>query len=147
MHEDEKRLAAELKACCIPFGKKFKENDVEKSSSVLHRLGMHYRTKSPDKFSLIRSTGLLTAALIRKPKNARQIRRDLKELCLHILDKADAFDSKADLLQISRRCKQLAVMMREDVNQMLMKIDQLPWISFTTGCKTKRIPERRETSF
>ena len=67
-----------------------KETDPAKSAEILHQIGLIYRNRSPDKSSLIKSAGILNAAIVRNSSNVSQIKCDLSELCCHILEKSNA---------------------------------------------------------
>ena len=93
-HEDslksEYRLARTLRdSYCDESGK---EIDKAKTGEVLHKIGQVYRKRSPDKISIIKSAGLLNAAIARNPSNIFQIESDLVEICKHILQQANAND-------------------------------------------------------
>ena len=64
--EKDLRLAEELRKICNEKGK---ENDPCASAEIFHQMGLLYKTKSPDKISLIRSAALLNAAISRQPSN------------------------------------------------------------------------------
>ena len=64
------------------------ENKTVKISKVFHELASLYREKSPNSLSLIKSVALLNAALFANPSNADQIKKDLRNLCEHILSLA-----------------------------------------------------------
>ena len=101
--EQEIILAQQMKdTCCDESGK---ETDPEKTGEILHQIGLIYRKRSPDKISLIKSAGLLNAAIVRNPSNVSQIRFDLSELCRHILQTANAKKQNADLIEKSKQVK------------------------------------------
>ena len=64
--DEEFRLAQQLKnSCCEPNdGKTWKEADRTKAAKVFHKIGLIYRRRSPHKISLIKSAGLLNAAVV-----------------------------------------------------------------------------------
>ena len=93
----ERELAEELRKVCDNKGR---EVNFNKSSQVFNDLGLLYKSKSPDKISLIQSAALLNAAIIRQPSN-KKFRTDLYDLCNHILKCANAENTKADLIKIS----------------------------------------------
>ena len=99
MSPEEKLISERLKEMCNDEGE---ELDPEKAAQVLFKLGKIYREKCPDKLSLIKSVGLLNAALARKPSNKNDIQQELDSLCKQILKLAQAVDSEADLLKKSR---------------------------------------------
>jgi len=70
----------------------------EESATLFHRLAMIYRKRSPDKIALIKSAILLNAALSRNCE-CEDVRKDLEELCQHVLDTSCARFRKTDLLQ------------------------------------------------
>ena len=70
-----------LTKVCLNF-----KNKTVKISIVFHELGSLYREKSPNSLSLIKSVALHNAALDANPSNADQIKKDLQNLCEHILN-------------------------------------------------------------
>ena len=73
--------------CCDASGK---ETDPAKAAAIIHKLGIVYRKKSPDKIALIKSAGLFNAAILRKSSHLPQIKSDLYEICQHILQLSKA---------------------------------------------------------
>ena len=67
-----------------------KQTDLENSAKIIHKIGLIYRKRSPDKIALIKSAGLINAAIFRNPSNTLQIKSDLIELCQHILQQSHA---------------------------------------------------------
>ena len=139
--EDKKKefdLAKELKNSCEKHDKypnKLCEINPKESAKILHELGLLYMKQSPNKFSLIRSAGLLNAAIIRKASNVDQIKKDLQQLCSHVLEISEASNKNTDLIKIADHCKRLINIMRVDVERMLSKLEKNPWRS--CGTKTK----------
>ena len=80
----ENELSKKLRSFCDDDGGE-KDSCVEASGQVFNELGLLYKTKSPDKISLIQSAALLNAAIVRQPSNAK-FHEDLKELCRHVLE-------------------------------------------------------------
>ena len=111
-------LAQQLKNLCDDSGK---EIDPSKSAAIIHELGLIYRQRSPDKFSLIRSAGLLNAAIVRKPSDVSQIEQDLTDLCKHILQQAEAANQTADLIAKAKEIKSSFTELRDEVDQCLSK--------------------------
>ena len=115
--EDEFTLAQQMKdSCCDKSGK---ETNPEKAAEILHQIGLIYRKRSPDKISLIKSAGLLNAAIVRNPPNVSQIKSDLSELCRHILEQSKANNQTADLIEKSEQVKDLTTKLRNDVMKFL----------------------------
>ena len=111
--EDEFTLAQQMKdSCCDKSGK---ETNPEKAAEILHQIGLIYRKRSPDKISLIKSAGLLNAAIVRNPPNVSQIKSDLSELCRNILEQSKADNQTADLIEKSEQVKDLITKLRNDV--------------------------------
>ena len=132
-YEDEFRFAQQMKdTCCDESGK---ETNPAKAAEILHQIGLIYRKRSPDKISLIKSAGLLNAAIVRNPPNVSQIKSDLSELCHHILQTAKA-NQTADLIGKSERVKDSVTNLRNEVKEFLE--NKVPRISEITS-KTSRI--------
>ena len=132
-YEDEFRLAQQMKdTCCDESGK---ETNPAMAAEILHQIGLIYRKRSPDKISLIKSAGLLNAAIVRNPPNVSQIISDLSELCRHILQTAKA-NQTADLIGKSERVKDSVTNLRNEVKKFLES--KVPRISEITS-KTSRI--------
>ena len=112
----EHKLAQQLKNACYESGE---EIDPSKSATIIHKLGLIYRQRSPDKFSLIKSAGLLNAAIIRKPPDVSEIKQDLADLCKHILQQAEAPDQTADLIEKAEEVKSSFTQLRNEVDQFL----------------------------
>ena len=55
--EEELELVWQMKNeyCKETVGKQFKETDREKAAAILHKIGLIYRQRSPDKIALIQS--------------------------------------------------------------------------------------------
>ena len=119
----ENRLAQQLYLICNSNGK---EIDLKRSAPILHDLGKEYQTRSPDKFSLLRSAALYNAALVRSPDNAQEIESDLKQLCKQILSEADAKKQDVDLVAKSREVKITLHNLRTSTLRKLSKIKQIP---------------------
>ena len=112
----EYKLVQQLKDVCDDSGK---EINSSKSATIIHELGLIYRQRSPDKFSLIKSAGLLNAAIIRKPPNVSEIKQGLADLCKHILQQAEAADQTADLIEKADEVKSSFNQLRDEVDQFL----------------------------
>ena len=98
--EHEIRLAQQMKdTCCDESGK---ETNPAKAAEILHQIGLIYRKRSSGKISLIKSAGLLNAAIVRNPPNILQVKSDLSELCRHILETSSAKKQNVDLVEKSR---------------------------------------------
>jgi len=120
---EERKLAEELKSQCHPNGK---EKNPQESAKTLHQLGLLYRRKSPDKVCLIQSVALLTSATIRKPDNSRKIQRDLKEVCGHILELADASGNHESLQQFVSDLKPRVQDFRSQTKTKLESFHKIP---------------------
>ena len=94
-YSKEINLAAELNAVCDESGK---EVDVAKSAPIFHQFGKLYRNRSPDKISLIQSSVFFNAALARQPSNCNA-KKDLEELCLHVLTLAGVKHRKKNTIE------------------------------------------------
>ena len=133
-YEDEFRFAQQMKdTCCDESGK---ETNPAKAAEILHQIGLIYRQRSPDKISLIKSAGLLNAAIVRNPPNLSQIKSDLSELCRHILEQSNANNQTADLIGKSQQVKISITNLRNKVKEFLES--KVPKISEITS-KTKLI--------
>ena len=132
--EDESRFARQMRdTCCDESGK---ETNPAKAAEILHQIGLIYRNRSPDKIALIKSAGLLNAAIVRNPTNVSQIKSDLSELCRHILEISNANNQTADLIGKSEQVKISVTKLRNNVKIFLES--KVPKIS-TISSETKRI--------
>ena len=124
-YEHELELARQMKyRYCDQSGK---ETDVENSAKIIHQIGLIYRKRSPDKIALIKSAGLINAAIFRNPSNTSQIKSDLSELCHHILQLSNANDLSADLIKKGEEVMTSITALREEVNAFLTsKVPQIP---------------------
>ena len=102
--------------CCDESGK---ETNPAKAAEILHQIGLIYRKRSPDKISLIKSAGLLNAAIVRIPPNVSQIKSDLSDLCRHILRVANAKKQNVDLVEKSKEIKTAIEKLRNVVTRFL----------------------------
>ena len=116
----EKELENQLKSVCDDNGR---ELDAEKSTSILNNLGLLYKSRSPDKISLIQSAALLNAAITRQPDEEKHA-EDLNDLCKHVLECADAKLKHADLVGIAKIVEKKVAEMRSSVNRELSQIAQ-----------------------
>ena len=130
--EDEFRLARQIKdTCCDESGK---ETNPANAAEILHQIGLIYRKRSPDKISLIKSAGLLNAAIVRNPPNVLQIKSDLSELCRHILEQSNANNQNADLIGKSEQIKISITKLRYEVKEFLKhKVPRVSGISSKTS--------------
>ena len=122
LEEKENLLSQKLRSCCDSQGR---EMSPQKSANIFNELGLLYKSKSPDKISLIQSAALLNAAITRQPSN-KKFQQDLKHLCKHVLQCANATSNEADLIQISHDIKQMVQDMRDKTNADLQKIKLIP---------------------
>ena len=128
-YEDEFRFAQQMKdTCCDESGK---ETNPAKAAEILHQIGLIYRQRSPGKISLIKSAGLLNAAIVRNPPNVSQIKSDLSELCRHILEQSNANNQTADLIGKSQQVKTSVTNLRNEVKVFLKS--KVPKISDITS--------------
>ena len=118
--EQELKLARQMKNdyCKISDGK-FQESQPEKAAEILHKIGLIYRRRSPNKIYLIQSVGLLNAAIFRDPSNVSEIKSHLSEVINHILIQAHANIQNADLLKKTNTIKESIKELRREVNQRL----------------------------
>jgi len=133
----EKRLQLKLQKACDSKGT---EIDLQESASTLNELGLLYRTKSPDKISLIQSAALLNAAIVRQLSNQR-FHDDLVDLCNHILACANAEKSDATLIEISKSAAEQVSDMRKTVIDKLKKIEKI------SRCDDENITLSKEKSY
>jgi len=113
--EEEYKLSEKLRSICDSEGR---EISPEESGQVFNKLGLLYKTKSPDKISLIQSAALMNAAIARQPLN-KKFQRDLEDLCKHVLECARAKEEKLNLIDISKQVKKSFVNLRKDVEKKL----------------------------
>ena len=128
--EEELKLARKIKNdyCFKVSNGKFQESQPENAAELLHKIGLIYRRRSPDKISLIQSVGLLNAAIFRNPSNASEIKSDLSELIRHILIQAHAKTQNADLIETATSVKASINELRREVKEKLSNcpaIDQI----------------------
>ena len=115
-YEHEFYLAKKLLAMCKESGK---EKDPALTAKLIYKLAKVYRNRSPDQLNLIKSVGLLNAAIARNPSNALAIRKDLNEICNHILNLAKAINRSADLIKKAKEIKIWIRLLRNEVSQNL----------------------------
>ena len=123
LDDDETEIAEQLKRLCDTRGH---EIDPKASAVLLHKLAKIYRMRSPGMFSLIRSAALFNAAIVRSPKNKREIINDLRQLCKHVLEVADAKNTNADLIQHAETVKETIQGMRDHVDATLKEVKPIP---------------------
>ena len=116
----ELNLAAELRSVCDLSGK---ETDTEKSAPIFHQFANLYRTKSPDKISLIRSAVFFNAVVVRQPHNNNAM-ENLQELCAHVLDLAGA--KKRGLNCIALKTKNKIYRLRRETEEELHRMEIIP---------------------
>ena len=107
-----------MKKYCDVFGR---ETESSKSGEIIHEIGRIYRKRSPDKISLIKSAGLLNAAIVRNPLTVSQVQSDLEELCGHILQLANARKQNVNLLKKVKAVKVSMTELRTEVEKILEK--------------------------
>ena len=116
-------LSQQLKQLCDKSGQE-NQHQLEQSAEIFHKMALHYKQKSPDKFSLIKSAGLLNAALVRNPKNASQVQTHFKDLCCEILKCANAKKQNVDLIHESNKIVDMIKEMRKYVKSELGPIQR-----------------------
>ena len=120
--DKETQLQQQLKKVC---NKKGRELNLTRSSEIFNKLGLLYKTKSPDKISLIQSAALLNAAIIRQPDN-QKFQDDLYDLCLHVLNCANAEQNVANLVEVAKHVKSQIEEMRENARIRLGALEKIP---------------------
>ena len=100
-----------------------KEIDPKRAAEIIHETGKIYRQRSPDKLSLIKSVGLLNAAIVRNPPNLLHIQNDLSLTCQHILQLAKADYQSANLINKANEVKQSFDELRNEVDHLLCMDD------------------------
>ena len=111
-----KNLASQLREICDQNGK---EIDCAASAEIIYQIGLVHKKESSDKISLIKSVGLLNAAVARNPDNVSQIQSDLSSLCRQILQQSQAQKQNVDLIGYASYVKTLTENMRDSTNQAL----------------------------
>jgi len=125
--EEEFKFAEQMKnSYCDESGK---ETNPRKAAEILHQIELIYKKKSPDKISLIKSVGLLNAAIVRNPSNFSQIESDLSKLRRHILQIAGAKAQNASLINSAKASKVFIISLRNEVEKLLKTI--VPQIQIT----------------
>ena len=120
MKKEENELVTELKKLCDYHGR---EIDPSKTAELLHRLGLIYWKRSPDKLSLMQAAALFNAAIVRKPANLQTIQKDLHALCTHVLKLGKAQNLNADLVETSKILGEKVKQMRK---RALLKLEKAP---------------------
>ena len=140
--KDEFRFARQMQdTCCDESGK---ETNPVMAAEILHQIGLIYRKRSPDKISLIKSAGLLNAAIVRNPSNVSQIKSDLSKLCRHILQTANANNQTADLIEKSEQVKFLIIKLRYEVEKFLLF--KVPEISTKSSKQRLQVLRKKKTA-
>ena len=128
-NDEEFRLAQQLKSdFCDGSGK---EKKTAKSAEIIHKIGLTYRKRSPNKIAIIQSVGLFNAAILRNPSNIAQIKSDLIEICQHILQIAEAKHQNVSLIKKAEEVKAQFEKLRAEVKFSLK--ESLPNISVNHG--------------
>ena len=91
---------------------------------ILNEFGLLYKTKSPDKISLIQSASLFNAAIVRQPLK-QKFQDDLHQLCEHVLHCAKARDKDANLVKFSQTVACRVKKMRNNAFSHLETIRQI----------------------
>ena len=141
-NEQTKWLAHQLKDICDENGC---ETDPHKSAEIFHKLGQIYSKNTSDKISLIKSVGLLNAALVRKLHNRAEIENDLFQICHQILRQANARDQTADLITQGRHVTSQIDSMRERTKRALNQRNKTAQSSFqnTSSSELKILKQHR----
>ena len=122
LEDKELQLATSLKnEYCDESGK---ETDPKKAAEIIHEIGKIYRQRSPNKLSLIKSVGLLNAAIVRNPSNLLHIQNDLSLTCQHILQLAKADYQSANLINKANEVKQSFDELRNELDYLLCTDDK-----------------------
>ena len=108
-----RNLAQQLQANC----ENGREIDPAKSAAASHKIGLTHFEQSLDKISLVKSVGLLNAAIARKPH--RSFQNDLSKVCRHILEQANAMDKAADRIAHANLVKLQIQAIREETSSAL----------------------------
>ena len=128
-NDKEFRLAHQMKNdFCDGSGK---EKDLAKAAKIIHKIGLTYRKRSPNKIALIQSVGLFNAAILRNPSNIAQIKSDLIEICQQILQIAEAKHQNVSLIKKAEEVKAQFEKLRAEVKFSLK--ESLPNISVKQG--------------
>jgi len=115
--EEEFSLATQMKErFCDEAGR---EKNAQEAAEIIHKIGIIYRKRSPNKISLIKSAGLLNAAIFRNPSNVSQIKSDLFEICRHTLEQSKAKKQHADLIKKGEEIKISMNQLRFEVKTVL----------------------------
>jgi len=115
--DEEHELAQQLKEICSQNSDGFfQENDPAKGGEIIHKIGLIYKQRSPDKIALIQSVGLLNAAIVRNPINVLQIETELADLCKHVLVEAKAKIPNINLITKAKKVKQSINKMRQEIS-------------------------------
>ena len=117
----ETKLQKQLMQLCDCYGR---EIYPKQAAFIFNELGLLYKTKSPDKISLIQTAALLNAAIVRQPDN-QKFQDDLDQLCKHVLECAFAKKTGANLIEIAQTAAAQITKMRNSVSVHLKKI-QIP---------------------
>ena len=132
--EEEISLARYMKDnVCDSSGK---EKDPKTAGKILHKIGLIYRKRSPDKISLIKSAGLLNAAIVRNPLNLSQVKSDLSRLCQHVLEESKSNNQNADLIEKGKEVKASITVLRNAVKEFLKA--KVPKMSENASKKSTR---------
>lgn len=114
----EVELAKQIRNTCDPSGH---EKRIDVSAQLMHKLGLVYVNKTPDKVALVQSVALLNAALARQPNN-NEIKDDLSGLCYHVLEASKAKQADLNLVDISKEVMAKVRAMRNAANASLANL-------------------------
>ena len=115
----ENDLVTELQQLCEPHGsknsikQKEKNCNLEKTARIFHQLGVLYKdqcsnedqTFSQKKYKFIQSAALLNSALVRQPNLSKEINKDLRLLCIKLLQSSKAQNPDCDLVDFAKNLK------------------------------------------
>ncbi|XP_078485315.1 uncharacterized protein LOC108950285 [Ciona intestinalis] len=117
--ENEAEIAGEIKKLCNEKGI---EKNPKETAKLLHKLGLLYFGRSPDKISLVQAAVLINAAISRHPENEDEMREDLVYLCNDVVNASGAERIK-DLVKLGSIAKKTIQEMREMCNTELQKME------------------------
>ena len=115
----ETDLVTELQQLCEPHDpnnrtkQKEKYCNIGKTARIFHQLGVLYKSQcsnkdqdpSQTKYKLIQSAALLNSALARQPHLSEEIKKDLRLLCVNLLQSSKAQNQACDLIDFAKNLK------------------------------------------
>ena len=126
LKQEEDNLAQQLKTICDKDGK---ELHPTLSAEIFHKLAKIYQKRNPEVITermicLIQSAVLYNAAIVRKPDNVKEIKDNLKILCMDLLREANAKCKNTDLIKQANAVKKSVKQFRHKVQEELTKLDE-----------------------